>query len=391
MPPVQVLKGVLQGKHRATAVRNGLVILQFAVSITFLTGTFVITRQMRFVRTMNLGFDKTNVLVIPVRDESALTRIDAMEHEISGLPEVVSVAATSFKPGSGVFRQNYWREGMDSSQHPMIAWISIDQGFLKTLGLKLEAGRDFSREYRSDSGQAYILNESAVKELGWPSPQEAIGKPFKIVDRGVIVGVVKNFNFNSLYSKIEPLVLCVYKPAFAFLYVRIRPGRIFEASTGLRKIWQDFALHQEFEYVFLDDELDTYYETDFRLGRIFTGVTAASILIAILGLLGLAALSARARTKEIGIRKILGASTAGIVRMLAFDFSRLALVANILAWPAAYYVMNRWLRSFAYRTPIGWWVFIAAGGLTFGIALLIVSWQSLSIVRTNPTKSLRYE
>jgi len=389
--PVQVLKGLIQGGFKAVAVRNGLVTLQFAISITFLIGTFVIARQMHFVQTMKLGLDKSNVVVIPVRDESALTRINTIEHEILGLTEVVSSGAASFKPGSGVYHQNYWREGMREDEYPMIAWMAVDYGFIKTLGIELRAGRDFSREYPSDAGQAYILNESAARELGWSSSEEAIGRAFKIIDKGTIIGVVKNFNFDSLRNSVEPLVLCIYKPALENIYVRIRSARTHDAISRLKNIWQEFAPHQEFAYEFLDQEFDDYYKAEFRLGRIFAVVTTASILIAALGLFGLAALSSRSRTKEIGIRKVLGASVTKLVRMLAFDFSRLALLANIPAWPLGYYVMRRWLTNFAYRASISLWIFLAAGCLTLVLAFLIAGWQSFDIARANPAESLRYE
>ncbi len=390
-PPAQVLKGTIQGKPGAAAVRNGLVVVQFAVSIAFLIGAIVIARQMHFIRTMNLGLDKDYVLALPVQDQSALSRLAAVEREVNRLPGVVSVAAASFKPGPGVWRQNYWREGFGENESPMIAWMAVDYGFLETLGIKLAAGRDFSREYASDAGQAYILNESAVRELGWTSSTEALGRAFKIVEKGTIVGVVKDFNFDSLHSAIEPLALCLYEPALERLYVRLRPERMAETVAGIQRIWRDMAPRQEFSYAFLDEEFDALYKAEARLGRVFAYVTAASIVIAGLGLLGLAALAARCRIKEIGVRKVLGASPVGIVTMLAGDFSRWVLAANIIAWPVAYYAMSRWLRNFAYRTPVSLWIFLAACGLTLGLAMLAVCGQSLKAARTNPAESLRYE
>jgi putative ABC transport system permease protein len=390
-PPAQVLKGTIQGKPRAAAVRNGLIVVQFAVSIAFLIGTIVIARQMHFIQTMNLGLDKEHVLTLPVQDESALARLATVEQEVGRLPGVVSVAAASFKPGPYVWRQNYWREGMGENEYPMIAWIAADYGFIKTLGIGIAAGRDFSREYASDAGEAYILNESAVRELGWASPRDAIGRAFRIVNKGTIVGVVKNFNFDSLHSAIEPLALCFYEPGLENLFIRLRSERMADTLAGIKRIWQDMAPRQEFSYAFLDEEFDDLYKTEVRLGRVFASMTAASIVIASLGLLGLAALAARYRTKEIGVRKVLGASTAGIVTMLARDFSRWILVANVVAWPIAYYAMSRWLQNFAYRTPVSLWIFLAACGLTLGLAILAVCGQSLKAARTNPAESLRYE
>jgi putative ABC transport system permease protein len=280
---------------------------------------------------------------------------------------------------------------MGENEYPMIAWIAVDYGFIKTLGIGIETGRDFSRDYESDAREAYVINESAVQELGWTSPRDAIGRAFRIVNKGTIVGVVKNFNFDSLHSSIEPLALCLYEPGLENLYVRLRSERMAETLAGIERIWQDMAPHQEFSFAFLDDEFDALYKTEIRLGRVFASVTAASIIIASLGLLGLTALAARYRTKEIGLRKVLGASTADIVTMLARDFLRWILAANAVAWPVAYYAMSRWLQNFAYRTPISLWIFVAACGLTLGLAILAVCGQSLKAARTNPAESLRYE
>ncbi|MDH4197509.1 MAG: ABC transporter permease [Candidatus Aminicenantes bacterium] len=390
-PPVLVLKGTIQGKPRAAAVRNVLVAAQFVVSIIFLVGTIVIARQMHHIRTLDLGLDKDNVLIVPVQDESALARLAALEQEVGRLPGVAGVAASSFRPGPQVWRQNYWREGMAENEFPMIAWMAVDYGFIKTLGIEITAGRDFSRQFASDAGGAYILNDSAVRELGWASPEEAVGRAFKIVDKGTIVGVVRNFNFDSLHSEIESLALCVYEPGLENLYVRLRDEPMAETLAGIGRIWRDMAPRQEFSYAFLDDEYDGLYKAEVRLGRVFGSVTAASIIIAGLGLVGLAALAARYRTKEIGVRKVLGASTAGIVTLLSRDFLRWILAANIVAWPVAHYAMSRWLRNFAYRTPVSLWIFLTAGGLTLGLALLAVWGQSLKAARANPVESLRNE
>jgi putative ABC transport system permease protein len=390
-PPAQVLKGTVHGKPRGGAVRNALLIAQFAASIIFLIGTIVISRQMRFIRAMDLGLDKEQVLRLPVQDESALARLATVEQEVGQLPGVLSVASASFKPGPSVWRQNYWREGLGPNEFPMMAWMAVDRGFLLTLGLEITAGKDFPEGPATDAGETYILNESAARELGWTSPAEAIGHAFKIVNKGTIVGVVKDFNFDSLHSAVEPLALCVYKPGLENLYVRLSPGRTAEALAGIKRIWQGLAPGQEFAYAFLDDEFDGLYGTEVRLGRVFAAVTGVSIIIAGLGLLGLAALAARYRTKEIGVRKVLGASTGGVVTMMAGGFLRGILVANLIAWPVAYYTMSRWLRNFAYRTPIGLWVFVAACGLSLGLAALAVAGQSFKAARANPVESLRYE
>ena len=390
-PPALVLKGTVGGKPRRAAVRNGLVVVQFAASIVFLIGTLVIARQMRFVRTMDLGLDKERVIALPVQDESALDRIETLAENVGRLPGVASAAAASFRPGPSVWRQNYWREGMGANEYPTIAWLAVDAGFCATLDIDLAAGRDFSRERPSDRGAAYLLNEAAVRELGWVSPEAAVGQAFKIVDKGTIIGVVKDFHFDSLHKDVEPLALCIYKPGLENLYVRLRPGSIAATLENIRGVFREMAPRQEFAYAFLDEEFDNLYLADARLGRVFAAAAAAAIVIAGLGLLGLAALVARYRTKEIGIRKILGASSVRLIAMMTGDFLRWILVADVLAMPVAIFAMSRWLQNFAFRAPIGPWIPLAAAGLTLGLAMLAVGAQALMASRANPADSLHYE
>jgi len=390
-PPAQVLKGTAGGRLRAAAVRNGLVVVQFSATIVFLIGALVIARQMRFVRTMDLGLDKERVLALPVQDETALARFDVLEDEVRKLPGVAGAAASSFRPGPGVWRQNYWREGMGPNEYPSIAWLAVDASFCRTLGISLAAGRDFSPERGADIGTAYLINEAAVRALGWSSPEETIGRPFKIVDRGTIIGVVKNFHFDSLHKEVEPLVLCIFKPGLENLYVRLRPGSIAGTLAGIKRVFAEMAPRQEFAFAFLDEEFDNLYKADARLGRVFAAVAGAAIVIAGLGLLGLAAYAARCRTREIGVRKILGASSGRLTAMMTGDFLRWILAANVIAWPLAYFAMNRWLRNFAFRAPFGLWIPLAAGGLTAILAALAVGVQALRAARANPADALRYE
>jgi putative ABC transport system permease protein len=390
-PPAQILRGLFLGRPKGAAVRNVLVIVQFSISVVFLVGTFVITRQMNFVRTTPLGLSKENVLTIAVDDATALAEIEAVKAEMGRVPGVVSISAGSFKPGPNVWRQNYWHEGMSENEYPTLAWMSVDDGYLKTLGIELAAGRDFSPKFPSDKGQAYLLNEAAVRELGWTSPESALGRAFRIVDKGTIIGVVKNFHCDSLHNEIEPLALYFYPPGFEYLYVRLRPEHLADTLAALKATWQNLAPSQDFAFSFLDEEFDRLYRAEIRLRKIFSAVTGAALFIAGLGLLGLAALTARYRTKEIGVRKTLGASTGRIVAHLTRRFVRWVLVANLMAWPVAYYVMNRWLRNFAYRTTLSPWLFFAAGGLALVLAFLAVGWQSIRAARANPAESLRYE
>jgi putative ABC transport system permease protein len=280
---------------------------------------------------------------------------------------------------------------MSENEYPMLAWMSVDGDYLKTLGIELVAGRDFLPGFPSDRGRAYLLNEAAVRELGWTSPESALGHGFRIVEKGTIVGVVKNFHFDSLHNEVEPLALSFYPPGFENLYVRLRPEGLADTLAALKATWKNLAPNQDFAFSFLDEEFDQLYKAEVRLGQIFSAVTGAALLIAGIGLLGLAALAARYRTKEIGVRKALGASTGRIVTLLTSEYVRLVLVATLIAWPVAYYILNRWLRNFAYRTKVSLWLFLTAGSLALFLTVLAVGWQSMKAARANPADALRYE
>jgi putative ABC transport system permease protein len=386
--PAAALHGPGLRLLKASALRNSLVIAQFAVSIGFITATLIMARQMSYIRNTNLGLDKEHVIIIPLRDENVVKKIGYLKNELSENPDIIRTSASSFFPGESTWNQNYWREGMSDNEYPTIRWMAVDYEFLKTLGIQLAGGRDFSRDYPSDAGSSYILNESAVKEIGLESP---IGKQFKIIEKGTVIGIVKDFHFDSLHQKIEPLALYIYPSGFEYLSVRIRPGRTAQALGFLKKKWDDFAPGRIFEYSFLDEDIDELYKADIRLNKIFTSAAGASILVACLGLFGLAALTTRRRTKEIGIRKVLGASSAGIAIQLSKEYLAMVLVANLIAWPLTYYAMEKWLLSFAYRTSIDLGTFIISALFTALIALLTVSYQSTKTALANPVESLRYE
>lgn len=256
------------------------------------------------------------------------------------------------------------------------------------MGIDMASGRDFSRDIPSDSGRAYILNETAVKELDLASP---LGRQFKIIDKGTIIGVVKDFHFDSLHRRIEPLALCVYPAEFQNLSVRVRPGRTDDVLRDLKALWKRFAPETPLDYSFLDEDFDKLYKADLRLNRIFLAAAGASILVAGLGLYGLASLTAKRRTKEIGIRKILGASVTGLTIQLSRQFISLVALANIFAWPIAYYALGRWLEGFAYRTSLSVRPFLLSAFFALAASLLAVGWQTVQSARSDPVKSLRCE
>jgi putative ABC transport system permease protein len=274
----------------------------------------------------------------------------------------------------------------------------VDYEFIKTLDIEMVAGRSFARDYPTDASGAFILNEAAVKQLGWESPAAAIGKPFErlygsgVGERatGVVVGVVKDFHFKSLRSTIEPLVIHIWQ-WMNYILVRIHPEHISESMAFLERTWQSFDPEHPFEYSFLDDHFDGLYRMEQRQSKIFGALSLLAIFIACLGLFGLVSFTTEQRTKEIGVRKVLGASVPNIVLLLSKEFFVLVVVANLVAWPLAYYAMNRWLQNFAYRIDIHWWVFLLAGGLALTIALLTLSAKAIKAALANPVDALRYE
>ena len=388
VPPGAALHGSGRLRLKASTFRNVLVIVQFAASTVFLIATLVIASQMGYVRDKRLGLDKEHVINVPLRNEIILKSLDAFKTELARNPSVLSVSASAYSPGRSPYNQNYWREGMSSNEYPAIRWIPVDHDFIRTLGLELAAGRDFSRDLPTDAGLAYILNETAAKEIWANSP---LGRTFKIVDKGTVIGIVKDFHYDSLHQKIEPLALYIYPPGYDVLAVRIRPGRTAEVLDFLGKKWAAFAPGTPFEYSFLDEAIDGLYQADKRLNRLFFAAAAASILVASLGLLGLAALATRRRTKEIGIRRVLGGSVTGISVQLSKEFLALVALANFIAWPVSYYALSKWLQGFAYRTALGAGPFLVSTLVGLMIALLMVGTQTVKAASANPAESLRFE
>jgi putative ABC transport system permease protein len=386
--PMSALRSIGGLNLKAPKFRNVLVVLQFAASIGFILATFVIASQMTYIRDKKLGFDKEHVISLPLRDENLLKKVDVLKTELRATPDLIHVSASSFRPGTSIFRQNYWKEGMGPNEFPAISWLAADPEFLNTMGLELAEGRNFDPKIPSDLGRAYLLNETAVREIGLPSP---IGKRFKIVEDGTVIGVVKDFHFDSLHKKIEPLALCVFPPEYQYLSVRVRPGRTAEALAALKKAWAKVVPGTAFEYSFLDEDINRLYRADLRLNRIFLASAAAAVLVACLGLFGLASLGARRRIKEIGIRKVLGASTARLASGLCAEYLGLVLAANALAWPAAYGAMKSWLGNFAYAVPLNFWLFPGAAALAAAIALFTVGFLAVKAARTDPCECLREE
>lgn len=386
--PATVLKGTGRARMKGNFFRKILIVVQFAISIIFIVGTITIHNQLNYVMNKKLGFNKEQVVNIPLYDEDALNKIELIKNEFLQNPSISSVSATGYRPGGIVFNQTYWYEGAGEDYNLRIQWIAVDHDFLKTYEIELMAGRNFSRQFPSDIERAYILNESAVKEIGWEVP---LGKQFEINNKGTVIGVIKDFHFKSLHQKLEPIALCVYPEAFEYLAVKIRPENIPNTLNFMQNKWQNLDPNQVFQFSFLDEDYDNLYRAEIRLSKIFSYIAFFAIIIACLGLFGLTALISELRTKEIAVRKVLGASISGIAFMLSVEFLKLLLVANIIAWPVAWYAMNQWLKNFSYRISLGIWIFLISGIFVLFIAFAAISYQSFKAATTNPIDLLRYE
>ncbi len=389
--PIQALKGKLRLGKGGISLRQVLVVVQFSISILLMLGTAIGTQQMSYLKNKQLGYNKEQTLVIPIDNDDIYKFILNHKPELLSESRVEAVSMMSGEPG-GFF------DGLmfDVEAHPN-RWKArtefADFDYVKTMGLKLIAGRDFSGQYPTDTTQAALINRTAAARLGW-TPNQAVGKWLKNTLRDntnrIIIGVVEDFNFLSLKEAIEPLVVTPSDDRRAAL-IRLRPGNLTASVETIRRLYAKTRPAYPFEYHFLDQQFDQMYQADLRQQTILSVFAGLAIFIACLGLFGLSSFSAQQRTKEIGVRKVLGASVGSIVSLLSGDFLKPVGIAILIASPIAWYVMNQWLQNFAYKINIEWWVFALAGLLAVGIALLTVSFQSIKAALMNPIKSLRSE
>ncbi len=393
--PVEVLKGGSRTGAFGARLRQALVIGQFAISILLMACTLVVNDQIEFVHHKRLGFDKEQVVVVPLRGEHQ-NDWPVLKTELLRHPEISHVTASSAVPADANFWVTISRRG-DAEGAKDIYTYQIDYDFFATLGMELAAGRSLSREFPSDSAQAFVLNETAVKRFGWESAQAAIGQPFVwlafggMEKKGMVVGVVKDFHFRPLYEEIAPAVFHLMPWGKSFLLVRVRSNRMEQALNILKTQWRTLDPTRPLEFSFMDAKVETQYGAETRLLKIFSIFSGFAIFISCLGLFGLISFTAEQRTKEIGIRKVLGATVSSIVFMLSNSFTKLVVIAFVVATPLAWWAMYAWLQNFAYRAHLGWSKFALAGGGALLIALLTVSTQALKVAFANPVEALRYE
>jgi len=385
--PVKVLKGTLKFSAAAFWLRKGLVIFQFALSILLIIGMMVISRQVTFLQTVNLGFDRENLLYTPLQGD-LYQKFAAFKAELSGMPGIKAVARTDQPPQrTGAHAYDMEWEGKDPTVRTVVIHVTVGYDFAKMLNLQFLAGRDFSPAFPTDTA-AYIINETALKLIGYKDP---IGRPLSIFGQHYhIIGVVKDFHFKSLHDPIEPLLINLNeKIDWGFVLVKTQPGKAKDAIASMQQVYREMEPKFPFTYFFTDEEYQRLYNSEQMVGRLSDSFAFLAVFISCLGLMGLAMFTAEQRTREIGIRKVLGASESTIFRMLSADFLQLVALAFLIASPVAWLVMNDWLRAYPYRTEISWWIFVVAGASALLIALLTVSFQSIKSALANPVQSLR--
>lgn len=395
---IDVLKKGFNFSGGSNTFRRTLIVVQFAISVFLVTYTIIVLQQMKFIRSKDLGYDKEHVLILPV-DTKMLHDYTSLKQAIQMQPNVESVSGGYESPA-----YVNWGDGISSDEGVgkksiSITGLPVDLDFTKTLNMKLVAGRDFQQNdfalmdtsnNRANYRNSFILNEAAVKALGW-TPEQAIGKTISKGEQGPVVGVVKNFHFQSFHQNIGPLVMFLDDDLVREFYIRIKPGNVAATISSLEQLWKQRVPHRPFEYHFLDEDYNNLYTAEQRTSLLFSIAAGLAIVLACLGLFGLAAFNTIKRTKEIGIRKVLGANLVDIAWLLSTDFIKLVAFGIIIALPVAWYVSNRWLQDFAFRIPVHMWVFLVTALGSVLIALATVSYHSIKASLMNPVNSLKTE
>ncbi len=380
--PVEVLKGKLPITAKGVLFRKVLVTLQFVICIALIASTIIVTKQLQFLKNKKLGFDKENVVIVTLPKDVDSARLQTLKNSILNNQVISNAAMASSIPGVNIPVNQVNDGNTDLSKALSMQMLFTDNEFIRTMNIKILAGRDFSSEYATDKTEGFILNEVAIKKMGWQNPAEAIGKRFQwvrpdvVLKSGKVIGVVQNFNITPLKSAVQPLVLHYSPMRFQYMYVRINQLNASHAIDIIEKSFKRIYPKQSFEYSYLDETLNNMYASEGKTSQIFSYFSFLAILIACMGILGLSLYSIQQHIKEIGIRKVLGASVIRITSELVKDFLKPVLIAAIIAFPIAWVAMNKWLQDFAYRVNISWWIFAAAGIVALLIAMLAVSFQA---------------
>jgi putative ABC transport system permease protein len=390
--PIDTLRKKGQRGSKRSILRTCLVIFQFTVSIILIISTFIVLKQLNFMKNYNLGFKKEQVLAVRIKGSAIQEQFEAFKNELKKSASILEASYSSGIPGRADAVLTTFLEGQPDSVSFTFDYIFSDYDFLKTYEIELLEGRDFSRDFGSDKKGAFLINQTAAAKLGWK--EQTVGKKIGYSREVMrpIVGIVKDFHYRSLKQIIGPLAIYLRPRHETYLSIKMKTDDISGTLSYIEKIWNVFEKERSFEYFFVDENFDSLYHSEERLSQIITLFSFIAIFVACLGLFGLASYTAEQRTKEIGIRKVLGASTGLIVVQLSGNFLRWIFIANMIAWPLTYFVMkNYWLSNFPFRIPITLLTFIAAGLIAVVVALLTVSYQSVKAALANPVDSLRYE
>jgi len=396
--PVIVLKGLFKAGSSTVSFRKVLVVAQFAISIILIISTAIVFQQLGYMQNTSLGFDKEHIVTMAYNNGLDNT-YESFRTALLEDPHVLQATRSSRIPSGRLLDESGASTESGDSLRPVAAdikYLGVDHDFLKTYGIPMAAGRDFARDYGTDSAN-FLLNESATRVLGVRTAQEMVGKNFSYGNtKGKVIGIMRDFNFESMHQSIVPLIMVMGSNSqgsnsYNNISVKIAGGNVAAAMSHLEKIWKRYLPVVPFEYTFLDERFQKLYQSEQRQGTLFTAFSGIAIFIACLGLFGLSAFTITQRIKEIGVRKVLGASTGSIVQLLSLDFLKLVAIAALIAFPIAWYVMHNWLRDFAYRVSIQWWIFLVAGVLAAAVALATISFQAIRAALANPVKSLRSE
>ncbi|MDP8288132.1 MAG: ABC transporter permease [Candidatus Electryonea clarkiae] len=387
--PITVLKGVLTSGKRGSAFRRILVVIQFSLSIILIICTLIVYKQMDFMKKRDLGFNKDNLMYLRIKGELN-EKYPEFKEELLTIPGIQNLTrSSSILTNIGYVASGLNWEGKGEEDDPIFSFEGIDYDYFTTCQMELVEGREFSQEFAHDE-ENYILNEVAIKRIGYEG--EPIGRMFDMWGRkGEIIGVVKDFNFKHQAQEIDPLILTYFPDYYSYILIRTDTDDISGLVTQVESVWKDFVSQFPFEYHFMDEDFEKLYKLEHTMGSLFKAFTVLAVLISCMGLFGLSMFVVEKRTREIGVRKVLGASAGGLITLLMRDFIRWVLIANIIAWPIAWYAMKNWLQDYAYKTQISLFQFIAAGIAALLIAILTVFFHTYRAANINPAEVMKYE
>ncbi len=396
--PALVVKGRIQRGGASAWIRKSLVVIQFAMSIILIIGSIAISRQLQYLEEREMGFNKENLVVLPLQDQSARDNYLQLKQRMLQESHIQSMTAASMLPGvtsqNGIFLSN--KDGNET----VIGIIYIDPDFIKALDIRIASGRSFSPDMPSDETGTVLINETGTGYLGWKI-NEILEQPMQLYFKeggknipayqGKVAGVVRDFHFRDLSVRIQPLLFKIDAGRYRYALVRVRGDAAQDALAAMERIWNDFNFNYPFQFSFLEDEMSRVYRSTRQFSTAAKYGTGWAIFIACMGLFGLAAFNMERRTKEIAVRKVLGASIPGLLKLVNMEFIRLLFLGNLIAWPAAYFLSRKFLQNFAYRTDLSFYIFVLAAGISLGLTLLTVNFQIVRAILADPVRSLRYE